>query len=52
MVLMLDLNSLAYDGGRLRCVDDGAKSFFGMIVDAHFVLSRRVLDHLLSVVKV
>ena len=43
---MLDLNGLACDADRLRCADYGVKSFFGMVVHAYFVLSRRVLDHL------
>jgi hypothetical protein len=31
-VLMLDLNRLACDAGCLRCAEEGAKSFFGMVV--------------------
>src|SRR5277367_2207018 len=43
---MLDLNRLACDASRLCCADDGAKSFFGMVVHTNFVLGWRVLDHL------
>jgi hypothetical protein len=36
-MLMLDLERLAHDAGCLRRVDDGAKSFHGMLVHTCFV---------------
>ena len=45
-MLMLDLNRLACDAGRLRCLGGGAKSLLGMLLHARLVPGRRVLDHL------
>src|SRR5580704_7468029 len=45
-MLMLDMDHLAGDACRLRCVGDGTKGFLGMLLHACFVLSRRVLEHL------
>jgi hypothetical protein len=43
---MLDLDSLACNACCLRCLGSGAKSFLGMLLHAHFVLIRCVLNHL------
>jgi hypothetical protein len=39
---MLDLNCFACNACCLRCVSDGTKSFFGMLLHARFELSRRL----------
>jgi hypothetical protein len=45
-MLMLDLDSLACNAPLLGRLGYGAKSFFGMLLHAHFVLIWRVLNHL------
>jgi len=42
---MLDLDCLACDARCLRSLRYGAKSFLGMLLHAHFVLIRCVLNH-------
>jgi hypothetical protein len=45
-MLMLDMDRLACDAYRLRCVGDSAKGLLGMPLHACFVLRRCILEHL------
>src|ERR1700739_790561 len=45
-MLVLNLDRLACDAGRLRCAGGSAKGFLGVLLHAHLVLSRCVLNHL------
>jgi hypothetical protein len=45
-MLMLDMDHLAGDACRFRCLGDGTESLLGVRLHPYFVLSRRVLEHL------